>query len=336
VEDFEARFAQAVGARFAVAVSSGTAALYLAYRAMLEPADEVILPDFTFVATATMVVAAGAKPVFADVDARSLTLDPSDVERRITRRTLALAPVHLFGHSADISGIMRLARRHHLRIIWDAAQAHGARFKGKDVGSFPDVVCYSFYPSKNMTTGEGGILTTSDRHLALEFRLLRSHGEEERYRHIRLGFNFHLTDVAAALGRTQLARLPAAVRRRQRNASILARGLAGLRGIETPFVAPGASHAFNLFTIRLDPHLLGISREQLRRGLARRGIESAVHYPLPLHAQPIFRGYGSDADFPVSTRLSETVLSLPVHPGLDRRDLEHIIRAIREAVGIGS
>ncbi len=333
-EDFEARFARAVGARFAVAVSSGTAALFLAYRALLKPGDEVIVPDFTFVATASMVAAAGATPVFADVDPHTFTLDPSDVERRVTRRTRALAPVHLFGHPADIAGLLRIARRHRLRVIWDAAQAHGARFHERDVGSFPDVVCYSFYPSKNMTTGEGGMLVTSDAALAQEFRLLRSHGEESRYLHTRLGFNFRMTDMAAALGREQLARLSAAVCKRQRNAPALTRGLAGVPGLGTPRVAAGVAHAFTLYTIRLDTKQLGLSRQEFQKSLARRGIETAVHYPLPLHRQPIFRGSGHDREFPVSTRLAQTVLSLPVHPGLGPKELRRVVLAVQEVAGL--
>jgi perosamine synthetase len=333
VEDFEDRFAAAVGARFAVAVNSGSAALYLAYRALLEPGDEIIVPDFTFVATASMALAAGAKPLFADVDPETFTLDPADVERRISRRTRALAPVHLYGHPADIAALTRLARRHRLSVIWDAAQAHGARFHDRDVGSFPDVACYSFYPSKNMTTGEGGMLTTSDAKLAAEFRLARSHGEASRYRHIRLGFNFRLTDFAAALGREQLRRLPAAIRARRRNAASLTRQFEGTPGILLPRAAAGVLHAFNLYTLRLDPRILHLSREEFRQALARRGIESVVHYPTPLHRQPIFRGFGSDRDFPVSTHLAQTVLSLPVHPGLTERDVARIVRAVREVAG---
>jgi perosamine synthetase len=335
-EDFEKCFARAVGTRFAVAVNSGTSALYLAYRASLEPGDEVIVPDFTFVATASMALAVGAKPIFADVDPATYTLDPADVEHRITPRTRALAPVHLYGHPADIRALTRLAQRHHLRLIWDAAQAHGAVYHGRDVGSFPDVVCYSFYPSKNMTTGEGGMLTTSDPALATAFRLARSHGEESRYQHVCLGFNFRLTDVAAALGREQLRKLPAAVRKRRRNAAILSRGLAGTPGLEIPHIAKGVGHAFNLFTIRLDQAVLGISREEFQKALAQRGIETAVHYPLPLHRQPILRGCGTDRDFPVSTRLAQTVLSLPVHPGLSEQDLRYIISSVREIAGFAT
>ena len=331
-QDFEKRFARTVGARFAVAVSSGTSALFLAYRALLKPGDEVIVPDFTFAATATMVVAVGAKLVFADVDPETFTLSPSDAEKRITCRTKALAPVHLFGQVADVTGLLRIAQRHHLRIIWDAAQAHGARFHGRDVGSFPDVVCYSFYPTKNMTTGEGGMLTTSDPRLAQEFQLLRSHGELDRYRHVRMGYNFRLTDIAAAIGKVQLTKLPAALRRRRQNARILSRRIEGFMGIRTPHLTPDSSHAFCLYTITIDAAALGITREELREALSRRGIETAVHYPLPLHRQPIFRGYGCDHDFPVSTHLAESVVSLPVHPGLSSGDLDRIVRAVREVV----
>jgi len=334
-EDFEARFARAVGAEHAVSVNSGTAALYLAYRALLQPGDEIIVPDFTFVATASMAVAVGAKPVLADVDPETFTLDPADVERRMTRRTRALAPVHLYGQPADVSRLMRLASQHHLKMIWDAAQAHGAAFRGRDVGSFPDVVCYSFYPSKNMTTGEGGMLTTSDSALAANFRLARSHGEESRYHHVSLGFNFRLTDLSAALGVEQLRKLPAAIRRRRRNAALLTRGLSGIPGIALPQLREGMSHAFNLFTLRLDLEALQMSREEFQTVLARRGIETAVHYPLPLHRQPIFRGSGTDRDFPVSTRLAQTVVSIPVHPGLSRSEIHRIIHAVREVASVG-
>ena len=333
--EFENEFARAAGARYAVAVTSGTAALFLAYQALLKPGDEVIVPDFTFAATATMVVAAGCRPVLADVNTETCTLDPHEVERRLTRCTRAIAPVHLFGGPADVAALARLAKRHGLRVVWDAAQAHGAEFRGRDVGSFPDVVCYSFYPTKNMTTGEGGMITTSNREVAERLRLLSSHGEVGRYRHILLGYNFRLTDIAAAIGRVQLRKLPAALRRRRANARVMTQGLAGLPGIKTPATIAGANHAYSLYTIVLEPRVLGMNRDQFQRALLRRGIETAVHYPLPLHRQPVFRGCGSDRDFPVSTRLAECVVSLPVHPALNRQDLERIVRAVREIAATG-
>lgn len=329
-KEFETSFAASVGSPHAVAVASGTAALYLVCYALLRPGDEVIVPDFTFVATAAMVAAVGAKPVFADVNPKTFTLDAAEVERRITPRTRALIPVHLYGQPADISGLARLARRHRLKVIWDAAQAHGAQFGGRDVGSFPDAVCYSFYPTKNMTTGEGGMITTSNSSLASELRLLRSHGEVSRYRHVRLGFNFRTTDIASAIGLRQLARLPKAVRARHRNARILAKGLSGIPGLQMPEFVSGTSHAFSLFTICIDSRQAGTSRDELAKALSLRGIQTAVHYPLPLHGQPVFRGYGLDRDFPISSRLAKTVLSLPVHPGVKERDLRYIIHSARE------
>ncbi len=330
VEDFEARFARSVGARYAVAVNSGTAALQLAYQEFLNPGDEIIVPDFTFVATASMALAVGARPVLADVDPETCTLDPASVERRITRRTRAIAPVHLYGCPANVGGLLRLARRQRLRLIWDAAQAHGAASNGRDVGSIPDVVCYSFYPTKNLTTGEGGILTTSDKALAAKLRLSRSHGEASRYLHTRLGFNFRMTDVAAALGREQLRKLPSMLKARRRNAARLSRGLAAIPGLKLPMTPRGVLPAFNLYTIRVDPALLGISRDELQKLLAGHGVETSVHYPRALHQQPVFRHLGTDREFPVSTKLAQTVLSLPVHTALTDGDLRRIIHAVRE------
>jgi dTDP-4-amino-4,6-dideoxygalactose transaminase len=332
-EAFEKEFARACGAGFAVAVNSGTAALFLAYRALLKPGNEIIVPDFTFAATATMAAAVGARPVLADVDPETFTLTADSVERRLTRHARAIAPVHLYGCPADVDGLLRLARKHKLRVIWDAAQAHGALLRGRDVGSFPDVTCYSFYPSKNMTTGEGGMLTTSDAKLAEKFRLLRSHGESQRYFHSVLGYNFRSTDIASAIGRVQLRKLPGALRQRRRNARILTQALEGLPGIKTPPISAHAGHAFCLYTIAVDARRLGMTRDDFQAGLLRQGIQTAVHYPLPLHRQPIFRGYGSDRDFPVSTRLAESVVSLPVHPGLTQNDLDRIVKAVRQIVG---
>ncbi|MGH9430388.1 MAG: DegT/DnrJ/EryC1/StrS family aminotransferase [Terriglobia bacterium] len=328
-EEFEARFAAEVGAKHAIAVNSGTAALHIAYAAMLQPGDEVIVPDFTFIATASMVVAAGGQPVLADVNPRTFTLDPADAEQRITPRTRALAPVHLYGHPAAISELRDLARRHHLKIIWDAAQAHGARFEGNDVGSLADAVCYSFYPTKNMTTGEGGMIATPEPDLAAEFKLLRSHGEQARYNHVRIGFNYRTTDIAAAIGLGQLETLRACIERRRRNAATLAQGLADIDGIHLPEESEGCVHAYHLFTIRVEPRILGMTRDAFRQALAGRGIETAVHYPRPLHRQPVLSGMGEDSDFPASTLLSETVVSLPVHPFLTSDQIRRVIAAVR-------
>ena len=187
-----------------------------------------------------------------------------------------------------------------------------------------------------MTTGEGGMITTSNNSLAAKLRLLRSHGEASRYRHVQLGFNLRTTDIASAIGRIQLEKLPTAIRTRQRNARILTKGLSGIPGLQTPELVAGTGHAFSLYTICVDTRQIGMSRDEFAAKLKQRGIQSAVHYPVPLHRQPVFRGYGLDRDFPVSARLAKSVLSLPVHPAVKEDDIRYIVRSVREILKAGS
>ncbi len=330
---FEEEFATAVGAKHAVAVHSGTAALHLLYLALLRPGDEVLVPSFSFVATASMVVAAGAKPVVCDVDARGFTLDPQDAQRRVTARTRLMVPVHLFGNACDIAGLETLARRHGLGIVWDAAQAHGTRYRGRDIGSFADAVCYSFYPSKNMTTGEGGMVVTNDPKLAAQCQLLRNHGQTADYRHERLGFNFRMTDFQAALGRSQLRRLAELVQRRRENAVFLSNALRDVTGLVLPHIPEGAEHSFNQYSVLLPGDDMPVQRDEFRQRLREKGIETGVYYPIPLHLQPIFAQQGT-GNLPVSEDLARRIVSVPVHPGLDRQDLARIAEAVREAVRV--
>lgn len=329
--EFEQRFAALVGARQAVAVSSGTAALHLAWLAILEPGDEVLVPAFTFIATASSVVLAGGRPAFCDVDPNSATLDVEDARRRITPKTVAIAPVHLYGGACDVAGIQALAAEHGLRIVWDAAQAHGTRVDGQDVGGLDDLVCYSFYPTKNMTTGEGGIITTNDDALAERLRLLRSHGQAAKYYHTLIGLNYRLTDVQAAIGLVQLDRLAGWLKDRRANARQLDAGLRGIPGIIPPAVRPGVEHSYHQYTIQVDPDS-GISRDELQVRLKDLGIETGVHYPRPLHKQPVFVDEYGELSLPVSERLAETVLSLPIHPGVDEAGIERISQSVRQAI----
>jgi perosamine synthetase len=238
--EFEGVFARRVGAKHAVAVSSGTAALHVAYLAVFQPGDEVIVPAFTFVATASMLSAIGAIPVFADVSSSTFTMCLSDAESKVTERTRGLAPVHLFGNSVDVKGFTKLARANGLKLVWDAAQALGTRFQGRDVGEFDDVVCYSFYPTKNITTGEGGMIVTNDDELARRLRLIRSQGAEDKYRHVTIGFNYRMTDFQSAMGIKQLGRLDEGLSLRRRNAGLLSEGLADIEEVTTPSVQQGA------------------------------------------------------------------------------------------------
>ncbi len=332
VEAFEQQFAASVGARYAVAVSSGTAALHVAYAALLRPGDEVLVPAFTFFATASMVSAVGAVPVFCDVDPHTFTLDVEDARRRITPRTRAIAPVHLFGTPADVEAIQQLAAEHDLHIIWDAAQAHGARYRGRDVGSFDDVVCYSFYPTKNMTTGEGGMITTNDEEIYRRCRLLRDHGQEEKYYHTILGFNYRMTDMAAALGIRQLQKVARWVQKRRENARYLTRHLQHMVGIQVQTEPPGAESSFSLYTIALDLDRFACDRDEFVRRLHAKGIGASVHYPRPLHHQPFYQARYRALSLPVSEGLSKRVLSLPVHPRLTQADLETIVEGVAEVV----
>jgi perosamine synthetase len=331
-QEFEAKFAAKVGARHAVVVSSGTAALHLAWLALLHPGDEVLIPTFSFFATASSVLMAGGRPVFCDVDARSGCIDVADASRRIGPQTRGIVPVHLYGGVCDIDGVRQLADQHELRIVWDAAQAHGAMFRGKDVGSLGTAVCYSFYATKTMTTGEGGMITTSDDAVADSLRLLRSHGESRRYEHTELGYNYRLTDIQAAIGVGQLERLAENVRARRRNAGVLNKLLGGLPGITLPFEAEESEHAYHQYTIQVDGNDAGITRDELARSLASSGIETAVHYPRPIHQQPLFSGTRWKISMPISEQLAERVLSLPIHPRLELNDLERIAAALRRSI----
>ncbi|HLG73611.1 MAG TPA: DegT/DnrJ/EryC1/StrS family aminotransferase, partial [Chloroflexota bacterium] len=219
--------------------------------------------------------------------------------------------------------------------VWDAAQAHGARWRGQDVGSLPGVVCYSFYPTKNMTTGEGGMITTNDAALADRLRLLRSHGQTQKYVHTLIGLNYRMMDVQAAIGLVQLERLPGLLARRRANAALLDRLLAGLPGIETPHVPPEVEHAYHQYTIQVHATALGRSRDELAGALAARGIETAVHYPRPLHQQPVFAAEHGRQALPESERLAGSVLSLPVHPGVSESQLRRVGEAVA-AVASGS
>jgi perosamine synthetase len=333
--EFEERFAAAVGAQHAVAVSSGTAALHLAWLAAIEPGDEVLVPAFTFIATASSVVLAGGRPVFCDVSPENGMLDIADARCRLTDRTRGIAPVHLYGNACDVDGIQKLAAEHELCIVWDAAQAHGTRVDGRDVGSFDDLVCYSFYPTKNMTTAEGGMITTNDANVASKLRLLRSHGQAEKYYHTHIGLNYRLTDVQAAIGLVQLDRLPHWLERRQSNASTLNSLLDGIPGIKPPTVEAGVEHSYHQYTIQVNPSNGGITRDELQAELQDLGIQTAVHYPRSLHQQPVFAAEYGDISLPASEQLSTSVLSLPIHPAINDNDLRWIARGLETILGEG-
>ncbi len=329
-EAFEREFALKVGSSFALTCASGTAALHLAYMSFLKPDDEILVPSFTFMATGSMVAISGGRPVFCETDPNTFLIDLNDAGKRITERTRAISPVHLFGNPVEIAAVNELAARHRLTVVWDAAQAHGAAWQGKDVGGFDDFVVYSFYPSKNMFVGEGGMVCTNNEEHYQKMRSLRSHGEADRYYHTALGLNYRMTDVEASIGRKQLQRLDDMLAKRRLNADILTAGLAKVPGIRTQRVSPGGTHAWHQFCLLVEPYEFGCDRDSLAERLREKGIASGVHYPRGLHQQPIFEKLYGPLKLPVTEKIAETILAVPVHHGLTPEGAETIVEAIEK------
>ncbi|WMW25416.1 DegT/DnrJ/EryC1/StrS family aminotransferase [Methanolobus sediminis] len=324
VAEFEQEFADYTGTEYAVAVNSGTAALHAALLAHgIGKGDEVITSSFSFIATANSVLFTGAKPVFADIRPDTFNLDPQLIEDKITPATKAIMPVHLYGQSADMGSIVDIAEDHDLILIEDACQAHGASYKGKKVGSF-GTGAFSFYPTKNMTTSEGGIITTNNKEVADRARMIRAHGSKQRYLHEMLGYNLRMTDISAAIGMVQLKRLPSYIEARQRNAKILTDKLQDIEGIECPTVSESCEHVFHQYTIRTK------NRDQLADYLKEKEIGSGIYYPIPIHRQPYYKELGYNDNLLVTEKVSREVLSLPVHPAVTGDDITTISNAIKQ------
>ncbi|HSJ21560.1 MAG TPA: DegT/DnrJ/EryC1/StrS family aminotransferase [Nocardioidaceae bacterium] len=342
VAAFEEEFSALVDGRHCVAVNSGTSALHLSLVAAgIRPGDEVIVPSFSFAASANAVRLAGGEPVFADIEPDHFTLDPASVTAAIGPRTAAIMPVHLYGHAADMTAIGAIADKHRLAVIEDAAQAHAATWQGTPVGAFGTAGCFSFYPTKNMHSLEGGMITTADATFARNLRLLRNQGMEQRYANEIVGANMRLTDVAAAIGRVQLGKLEDWTEQRRANAAALS---AGLKGVLAPPEAEGARHVYHQYTIRVPEGVAG-GRDALQAALKERDVGSAVYYPTPIHLlKPYLPGFtdlagqqppNRDWDLPETMKAAGEVLSLPVHPGLTEDDLGRIIDAVN-GVAVGA
>lgn len=327
VAAFEAEFSSVVAGRECIAVNSGTSALHMAFIAGgIKPGDEVIVPSFTFAATANSVALAGGTPVFADIEADYFCLDPASVEASITARTRAIMPVHLYGHPAAMRELTAIADKHGLLLFEDAAQAHAASLDGIPVGAWGVTGSFSFYPTKNMTSGEGGMVSTADASVARMVRLLRNQGMEKRYENEVVGFNTRMTDIHAAIGRVQLGKLAGWTAKRQANAEFLN---ANISGVITPKVAPGAVHVWHQYTIRVPGH----DRDAFAAALAERGVGSGVYYPIPNHRLP---SYQRTLDLPTTEQVAKECLSLPVYPSLTQADLERIVAAVNDTAAAGA
>ncbi|MGB9134858.1 MAG: DegT/DnrJ/EryC1/StrS family aminotransferase [Candidatus Bathyarchaeia archaeon] len=331
VRKFEEAFARFVKAKHAFAVNSGTAALHLSLLASgIGHGDEVIVPSFTFVATAETVILAGAKPVFVDIDLGSFNIDPGKIRKAITNKTRAVVPVDIFGLPADTRSIKKIAEPHGLTVIEDAAQAHGAQCAGKPAGSFADLACWSFYASKNMTTGEGGMITTENDEFAEKLPCMRTHGETREYVSTMIGGNFRMPEMEAAIGCVQLKKLPELLEARQRNAERLLLKLEGLEGLQLPAVPRDCSHSWYLFTVRLKDADAKM-RNRVVGELRKQGIGAAVYYPVPIHLMPFYSRY-SEQCLPNTEKAASQVFSLPVHPGVTERQIDYIAASVKRTV----
>lgn len=328
VEEFEEAFAAYIGTKYAVATSSGTAALHIALLASgIRSGDQVITTPFSFVATGNAVLFCGAKPVFVDIEENTFNISPDLIRNRITPRTKAVLAVHLYGQPCELEQIVEICQDHNLVLIEDACQAHGAEYRGRRVGSF-GVGCFSFYPTKNMTTGEGGMITTNDEYVAKRARMIRDHGQDGRYNHEIMGYNYRLTDLGAAIGVCQLRKLDQFNQKRIENAAYLADEIKNIRGLVPPYVGPNVKHVFHQFTVRVTEDF-GVSRDALQRRLSEMGIGSAIHYGRLICQQRLYSDLGYDKRLPVAERAAREVLCLPVHPRLVKDDLKEIAEALR-------
>src|SRR3989338_279922 len=333
VAEAEAKFARLCGTRFAVATNSGTSALHSAiFAAGIKPGDEVITTPFTFIATANTILMHGAKPIFAHIKEESFNINPEEVKKKITRKTKAILAVDLYGNPCDYDSLNKIAKENNLVLVDDAAQSVNAEYKGKKAGNFADISSFSFYATKNITAGEGGMLTTSNEGFAEKARLMRQHGRSKmtNYEYSGLGYNYRMTDIAAAILLEQLKKADFITSKRIEIAAKLTKGLKGVKGIITPSAGDGAKHVFHQYTIRINNEF-GIGRENIIEKLGSRGINTDVYYPKPLHLIEHFAAMGyKQGDFPAAEKAANEVLSLPVHPSLSDEDIRLIVDSIRD------
>ena len=325
VAGFEQEFAAYCGTAECIALNSGTSALHLALLAAgVGPGDEVITVPFTFVASVAAVVYTGARPVLVDIDPRSFTMNPAAIEALITSRTKVILPVHLYGQPADMDPIMEVARRRHLVVIEDAAQAHGAKYKGRPVGSIGDIACFSFYPGKNLGAyGEGGAVTTSNAGYARTIRMLRDWGQDRKYHHVLRGFNYRMEAFQGAILRVKLRHLEQWTEARRAIVGKYNQLLAG-SGVERPTEMPWARHVYHVYTLRTD------DRDALHAALQTEGIQTGIHYPVPVHLQPAYADLGyARLALPQSEKAADEVLSLPLYPELTDDQIQSVSQALK-------
>ncbi len=334
VESFSNEFGEYVGTQECVVCNSGTDALYLALRALnIGEGDEVITSPFTFIATAEAISAVGAKPVFIDIELATFNFDPAKIEAAITERTKAIMPVHIFGQPVDMDAVMAIAQKHHLPVIEDCAQATGAQWKDKKVGSIGRIGCFSFFPTKNLGgCGDGGALTTDDPEIAASARLIRDHGSKVRYHHEAIGINSRLDAVQAAILKIKLQHLETWNARRQQVAEYYRQLLEPVAGVRSPSPTPQGDHVWNQYSILLEG-FTPEQRDRLRENMKEQGVSTMVYYPLPLHRQPVYKNLGYQPDaLPITNQAAAEVLALPMFPELNKDQQDQVVQALKTAL----
>ena len=337
VRELEEKFSKKCGTKYCAAVNSGTAALHSAlFAAGVKAGNEVITTPFTFIATANSILMVGAKPVFVDIDEKTFNLNPDEIEKKITDKTKAIIPVHLYGLMADMEKINDIAKKYNLKVIEDAAQAHSAEINKKKAGSMGDIGAFSLYATKNMMSAEGGLVTSNNQDYIEKIKSFRHHGQspDERYNYIDFGYNYRMTDIHAAIGLNQLEKLEEFNAIRNRNAKLYDEYLNEFEGVTTPYIPQGYRHVYHQYTIKIDYKVFGYSRAELINKLNSNDIFPAIFYPQPLHLIPTFKNDGYNyGDFPIAEEISEKVMSLPVHPAIKESDIEKVYKVIKELKG---
>ncbi|MEQ8845658.1 MAG: DegT/DnrJ/EryC1/StrS family aminotransferase [Phycisphaerales bacterium] len=326
-EELESRFAQASEARHALTCANGTCALQLAYRGLFERGDEVLVPAWTYIATASMLVAEGMKPIWVDSLEDTMQIDVADAARKVTSKTKGIAATHLYGMPVDVHAVQELAKANDLKVVYDCAQSHLATVDGEGIGKFGDACTYSFYATKNLGTGEGGMITVNDDTLKYDVALLRSHGETDKYLHERIGFNYRMNDITGAIGCSRLDRLLAETNARRAAADHYDQVLGAIDGVLAPGRTKGADSAWHLYTVKLDLEQFTCDRDTFTKALGAEGVPTAVHYPRSLTHQPAFKDFVSDHP-PVAEALASKVFCLPMHHELDGATIDRIGEAV--------
>ena len=332
-EELETRFAAMTSAKHMMTCANGTVALQLAYEPLFKPGDDVLVPAWSYIATVSMIVARGCNPIFVDANPETFQIDLADAARKITRQTTGIAATHLYGCPVDIDAVQALAGKHGLKVVYDAAQSHLATWKGKGIGAYGDAVTYSFYATKNLGTGEGGSLSTNDDSLAKKIKLLRSHGETDKYLHESIGYNYRMNDITGAIGCSKLDRLAEQTKQRQTNAARYDKIVGAIDGLTPPRTTPGGEAVFHLYMVKLDPTRFTCTRDEFCDALKAEGVPTAVHYPRSLPNQPALAKFSRN-DTPVAEKLTKMVFALPMHHDLSEEHFRIVGEALNKVAAV--